>query len=132
MKDRFFSLNKDFVGFIASMACAIHCSLLPLALTFGALSGLAWMERPWVEAVFIILSIIIATWSLADGYFNKHKNFKAIAIVIVGFSLIIMSRFVEGNWEAILTTLGGIGIAVAHYVNWTLLKTFKTNKLALQ
>ena len=127
MEERFFSFNKDFVGFLASLTCAVHCSLLPIALTFGALSGLAWMERPWVEAVFIILSIIIATWSLADGYFNKHKNFKAIGIVIVGFGFIILSRFVEGNWEAILTTLGGIGIAVAHYVNWSLLKTCRTS-----
>lgn len=125
--DHFISLNKDFFGFMASMACAIHCALLPFILTIGALSSLAWLEHPMIEAGFILLSLILAGWSIVIGYLRHHKNYTALITVLVGFALIIASRFFEGSMEAILTTLGGLTIAAAHIINWRLLRQHKTD-----
>ncbi|MDZ4682781.1 MAG: MerC domain-containing protein [Saprospiraceae bacterium] len=120
MKSRFVSLNADFAGFMASMICAVHCAALPFVLTIGALSNLAWLEHGLFEVIFITLSIIIASWSLVRSYFQRHHSLRAIFIAAAGFSVIIASRFVEGDWEHWLTMIGGIIIATGHIVNWRL------------
>ncbi|NUO00323.1 MAG: MerC domain-containing protein [Saprospiraceae bacterium] len=125
MKTKFLSFNADFAGFVASMLCAIHCAALPFVLTVGALSNLAWLEHGLVEVIFITLSIIIASWSLIRSYFFHHRSMRAVYIAIAGFSVIIASRFVEGDWEHWLTMAGGIIIAIAHTVNWRLLSECK-------
>lgn len=122
MENRFFGFNWDFFGFMASLACALHCASVPLLLTFGALGGLAWLEHPMVEGAFIVLSLLLASWSLINGYFNQHRNVSALLTVVLGFVLIIASRFTEGSAEVILTVFGGLTIALAHYINWKLLK----------
>ncbi len=120
MKSKFISTNLDFLGFSASMLCAVHCMALPVLLAIGALSGLAWLEHPMVETVFIGLSFLIATWSLTRGYLSQHRHFTAIRMVVIGFVLLLLSRFVENEWEAILAGLGGVTIASAHWLNWRL------------
>jgi hypothetical protein len=122
MKQKFFSPNLDFFGFSASMLCAVHCMALPLVMMFGALSGLAWLENPWIEAIFIGLSFVIATWSLTRSYLLHHHHFTAIRMVAIGFVFLLISRFVEHNWEPILAAVGGITIAGAHWKNWKLQK----------
>lgn len=119
MKQKFFSLNLDFLGFSASMVCALHCMALPLVMTFSALSGLAWLENPWIEAIFIGLSFGIASWSLTRSY-RLHQQMAAIRIVVIGFVFIIVSRFADHGWEPILAAVGGMTIAGAHWKNWRL------------
>ncbi len=122
MQDKFFGFNWDFLGFMASLACALHCSMLPLLLAAGALGGLAWLEHPIVEAFFIAVSLIVASWSLINSYVHRHRNLTALVTVVLGFVLIIAGRFVEGGAEMLLTTLGGITIAMAHVINWRLVR----------
>ena len=124
MRNNFLGFNLDFLGFSASMLCAVHCSILPILLTIGAFSGLAWMQEPVVEFVFIGLSIVFASWSLVTSYLKHHNQFSPIVVVFTGFLLIILSRFVEGAGEAIFTSVGGFTIAVAHVINWRLLRKF--------
>ncbi len=122
MEKKFFGFNWDFFGFMASLACALHCATVPLLLTIGTLGGLAWLEHPVVEGAFIALSLLLASWSLIGSYFNQHRNLSALVTVVLGFVLIIASRFAEGNAEVLLTVLGGLTIALAHYINWKLLR----------
>ena len=125
-KSSFFSLNLDFVGFTASMLCAVHCAAVPLLLTFGALSGLAWLETPWIEMSFIGVSLVVASWSLLRSYLIHHQKFTAISVVLLGFLLIVTSRFAAEGWEPALTVLGGVAIAVAHIINWRMCKQCQT------
>ncbi len=122
MRKSFFGLNWDFVGFMASLTCALHCAIVPIILTMGALGGATWLEHPFLEGSFIALSLMLASWSLIGSYINNHRNFSALATVLAGFILIIASRFVEGSAEILLTVSGGLIIATAHYINWRLLK----------
>jgi hypothetical protein len=126
MENKFFGLNWDFFGFIASIACALHCATVPILLTIGALGGLAWLEHPLVEGFFIVLSLLLASWSLIGSYINQHRNPSALVTVVLGFLLIITSRFIEGSAEAVLMVIGGLTIALAHYINWKLLKVCRS------
>ncbi|MBR9920220.1 MAG: MerC domain-containing protein [Bacteroidetes bacterium] len=117
---KFTSWNLDFVGFFASALCAIHCLALPFILTLGMLSGLEWLAHGVVEFVFIIISLVVATWSLGRSK-PEHNSWRPIQIALVGFVFLIISRFVPGEGEHILTAIGGIFIASAHWVNWRIL-----------
>ncbi len=120
MEKKFFSLHLDFVGFWASALCAVHCLAVPVVVAMGAGNGLAWLSDPWLEFGFIGAAIAIAGWSLARSYFQHHRKFTAISVVAGGFLLLLLSRFVEHEWEPTLAVLGGIVIAAAHVVNWRL------------
>ncbi len=125
MKNNFIKPHLDFVGFSASMLCAIHCAALPIGMTAGAVGGMAWLENPLFEGAFIIASIGIAGWSLSRSYWLHHHQWTALKIVAVGFLLLLAGRFIENAWEIVLTVAGGITIATAHWVNWRLSKNCK-------
>lgn len=118
----FWTLNKDFLGFMASMLCAVHCAALPLILTFSAFSGLAFLGNHLIEFIFLIISAIIAIWSFIPSY-RKHYNKKPLKIAVVGFLFLIGSRFLpHGFMEHFITAIGGFTVAVAHYLNWKSIK----------
>lgn len=118
------NINLDFLGFSASMLCAIHCAVLPFVMTIGMLSGLSWLNEPWVEISFICISIVLAALSLYPTYKKKHENVKPIQIALVGFLLLFISRIAgHGSmYEVIPIVIGGILIAISHVINWQLLK----------
>lgn len=124
MREKFFSLHLDFMGFWASALCALHCMAVPLVVTFGAVSGLAWLSHPWLEMGFIITSIVAASWSLGRSYIYYHRRWGAIVVVMAGFVLLILSRFAEHSWEPLLAVLGGASIAGAHVFNWRLSRRY--------
>src|SRR3981081_4033056 len=41
----------DRAGMSASLACAVHCALLPLALAALPALGLVWLDSPWAGLV---------------------------------------------------------------------------------
>lgn len=122
MMSRFFSkVHPDSVGFAASMACAVHCGMLPFILTFSALSGWRWLAEPWIEIGFIILSFVIALIAIGRN-FGRHKHILlAIKVITAGFAVILLSRFMEhGTAEHMVTAAGGVLIAIGHVLNWRL------------
>lgn len=127
MKNKFFSFHLDFLGFSASVLCAVHCMAIPVVMAVGAFSGLAWISNPWMEAGFIGLSFGIASWSLLQSYFQHHRQYLPLRIVAVGFALLLLSRFTGQAWEPFLAALGGIAVAGAHWANWRLCSICKTS-----
>jgi len=120
MKDQNLTNKLDFIGIAASLLCAVHCLALPFLLTVGVLSGLLWLGSALVEWTFISLSIMIAGFSLLWSFLRQHRRTEPLWLAGIGCMLLIMSRLVEGADEHLLTGLGGILIAVAHFVNWRL------------
>lgn len=118
---RFTSLNLDFFGFFASALCAVHCLALPFVLTLGMLSGLEWLVHGVVEMVFIGLSLVIATWSLSRSI-PRHQSRKPLRIALLGFALLLISRFIPGEALHLVTGIAGFIIAYSHWVNWKLLR----------
>jgi len=54
-----FKINWDALGISASLACAIHCALLPLFLTSLPLFGINIIHNYWFEASMILLAMAI-------------------------------------------------------------------------
>lgn len=117
-------LNLDFLGMSASLLCAVHCSVLPLLLTVGLVGGFSWLEHPAVEVTFIICSLMLAWLSLLPGWRRGHGRIEPILIMLVGFGLIVLAHVLHEQYEGLLMTLGGLAIAIAHFLNWRLSKKF--------
>ncbi|WP_162419295.1 MerC domain-containing protein [Cyclobacterium roseum] len=109
----------DFVGFSASMLCAIHCIAVPFLVTLAPLAGLHFLHDPWIEYTIILLGFFIAAISLVHGYRRHHQKGQALCLVVAGFLLIGSGHLFHSQWgELLLTGLGGITVAIAHLVNW--------------
>ena len=72
MKNQFVGLHPDFMGFSASLLCAVHCAALPFLLTLAPLAGLQFLRNPWVEYALILISFGIACYALIPGY-RRHQ-----------------------------------------------------------
>ncbi|HAA11802.1 MAG TPA: MerC domain-containing protein [Cytophagales bacterium] len=119
MKNKFIGLHLDFIGFSASMLCAIHCAAVPFLLTLAPLAGLQFLENPWIEYSIILLSLFIASNALIHGYRKHHKKSLPLMIALAGFLLIGAGHgLATESQEIFLTSVGGVSIAIAHLINW--------------
>jgi len=118
------NLNLDWIGFSASILCALHCAVLPLLLSLAPLAGLQWLAQPWIEYTVIIFSFFIASVSLVNGYQKYHQKKTALVMVIIGFLFIITGHALHiEEFEASFTVTGALLVAVAHIFNWKQVKT---------
>ena len=117
MYRRLTQIQLDRLGVMASLLCAVHCSVIPLALAYGALGGLYWMTNPVVEVVFIVSALIFAFFS-ASRSLHKHAHARhAMVFMILGFAMIIGSHYLFHAYEMLFATIGGISIASGHFIN---------------
>lgn len=112
--------NLDRIGMTASTFCAIHCAVIPFAISVLPLWGLSFLAEEWMEIGMILLSLFIGIWSFGLSWL-KHRRIAALLIFVCGFSLILLAHMFEhGSTAHLLLPLGGLTIASAHYVNWKL------------
>ena len=58
----------DRAGMTASLACAMHCALLPIALAALPALGLAWLDSPWVDWGMVAVALAMALRAHRGGY----------------------------------------------------------------
>ncbi|TFF36335.1 MerC domain-containing protein [Mucilaginibacter psychrotolerans] len=109
----------DNIGMTASTLCAIHCAAVPVFFSSLPLVGMGFLANPWVEWGMIILALIIGVSSIGGSFFNAHRRVLPLALLIIGFATIILGHIFTKGWlEAVIVPIGGITIAVAHFVNY--------------
>ena len=119
MKSLTKSGRLDQFGMTASIACAVHCAVLPLVITSLPLIGMEFLANVWVEITMILLALVIGAWSMTTSYL-QHKNIVPIMVLLTGFFFIATGHFLWHELEAVMIPLGGFTIAAAHYINWKL------------
>lgn len=125
-------LELDKVGAFASIACAIHCAVIPIAISLSAAGVISFMDSEPIEWGFVLLAGVVGTVSAWRGY-RKHGN-KTVAVVLgaaaLGLVLATISRHGNGAHNpshllAWIFPLIGVTIAVAHIVNLRLCRACK-------
>lgn len=117
-------VSWDLVGISTSTLCAIHCLVLPFLVMIGSISGFGVVHNHRLENVILAVSAVIGLSSLIPSYLNHHRKLSPLYVLLVGFVLVLFSRFnVNTHAETILTTFGASAIAIAHLINWRLCKT---------
>lgn len=127
MKNSFVTLHTDFVGFCSSVLCAIHCALTPVLISLLPLAGLQFLANPMIEYSLILISVLIASFALFRGFTGYHRDPLPFVIVGYGFLLITLGRFALADWQEIFfSSIGALSVAIAHVVNWSLIKRHLT------
>ncbi len=123
MKRYFNQELVDTTGACLSVACAIHCLAMPLLVAVLPLIGLGFFATERAEVVLISGAIALAIGSLAWGV-RHHRSWRALLVLIVALAFIATARTaVEGTFEVVFYSIGGVLLASAHLVNRHLCKT---------
>lgn len=112
-------MSLDTLGIGASLACAVHCALLPLLITILPLLGSHILENEKLEYGLLSFSFLIGCWSLGRGYFRHHRRIVPLLIFAAGFALLLGGHFgmAGGYWEPVVIFIGAAGITGAHILN---------------
>ena len=110
-------INWDAVGISASLACAIHCALLPLFFTSLPLFGINIIENKLFEAFMILLAFGIGVFALYHGYRKHHHRRLPMIVLFAGFLFLTLKEFISGIglWLLIPAVLL---IVSAHLLNY--------------
>ena len=108
--------NWDAIGIGASLACAIHCALLPLFFSSLPLLGINILHNAQFELGMILLSFMIGAYSLYHGYKKHHHSYRPMVLFTIGI-LIMLSRMLFRSIEIWLLFPAAFLIIFAHINN---------------
>jgi MerC mercury resistance protein len=117
-------INWDGLGIATSLACAIHCLVLPLMLTSLPLFGVNIIHNGFFEWGMILLAFCVGVYALVHGYKTHHKNLLPIILFCVGFILLVTKQFFL-SVEMYFLIPAVAFIISAHVTNYNLCKKSK-------
>lgn len=85
-------INWDALGIGASLACAIHCALLPLFMSSLPLFGINIIDNIAFEVGMIVLAFFIGAWSFYHGFKKHHHSPLPFLIFLAGFSFLVLKQ----------------------------------------
>ena len=110
-------INWDVLGVAASLACAIHCALLPLLFTSLPIFGINVIENTVFEIIMVVLAFAIGICSLYHGWKKHHHNSVPIIVFLLGFIFLVLKLFFV-EYENWLLVPAVTGIILAHIMNF--------------
>jgi hypothetical protein len=110
-------INWDALGIGASLACAIHCALLPLFLSSLPLFGINILHHTGFEVGMIALALAIGTFSLWHGYRKHHHSGVPLGLFYLGFVFLVLKQFII-HYATWLLLPAVILIVAAHVLNY--------------
>ena len=78
---------SDWMGVVASIACAIHCAAMPFVAMFLPMLGLSFLLDDSFHQVMVIVCSALAIAAFIPG-FRRHGHVLPICVGIIGLSLI--------------------------------------------
>ncbi|RYY44067.1 MAG: MerC domain-containing protein [Chitinophagaceae bacterium] len=117
-------INWDGLGIITSVACAIHCAILPLLVSSLPLFGINIIHNSLFEWSMIGLAFIVGLYSLLHGYRKHHQKSLPLWLFGIGFLFLITKQFFHEHetWFLIPAVLF---IIAAHWRNYLLCNRVK-------
>lgn len=111
----------DRFGATGSLICAVHCALLPALLAVAPALGLSFWLSDGVEASIVIFVTVLGLFSLIWGYL-RHRAMMALLLLVPGL-LLLWAGLLHPELHhsqvphAVVMTLGGVLVGLAHVVN---------------
>jgi MerC mercury resistance protein len=112
-------INWDALGITTSVACAIHCAVLPLVLTSLPILGVDIIQNPVFEYTMIVLAFLVGLYALSHGFRKYHHRVLPLAIFTIGI-LFLVAKQVWHTLHIWLLIPAVIAIITAHYLNYRL------------
>jgi len=112
-----FRINWDALGITASIACAIHCAILPLLLGSLPVFGIEIIENVTLEYTMILIAFLIGMYSLWHG-FKKHHHSYLPAIIFTTGIILLIAKQVWHHYQFWILPFAVLAIVSAHVVNY--------------
>jgi hypothetical protein len=110
-------INWDLLGIFTSVACAIHCALLPLLLSSLPLFGINIINNATFEWLMIAIAFMVGCYALMHGYKRHHKSSRPLLIFTAGFIFLVLKQ-VFYNHEFLFLAMAVPFILYAHFLNF--------------
>lgn len=117
-----FKINYDTLGIAASVACAIHCAVLPLLMTSLPILGINIINNFWFEILMILFAMGIGIYSLTHGFKKHHHQLLPILIFSTGIVLLLMKQ-VFHQYQLWFLIPAVLLIVSAHFINYRKCRT---------
>ena len=114
-------INWDALGIATSIACAIHCALLPILLTSLSIFGIELIDNRLFEMGMIILAFAIGSYAFYHGWKHHHKSILPFLIFCLGIGC-LFAKQVWHQWQLWFLVPAVLLIVTAHYINFKLSK----------
>jgi hypothetical protein len=111
-------INFDALGIITSIACAIHCAVLPLLLSSLPLFGINIINNNLFETGMILLALAIGIFSLWNGVHRHHRRLLPVVLFVLGISLLFAKQYFHHRFLLWLLVPAVILIISAHLLNY--------------
>jgi hypothetical protein len=111
--------NWDMVGIATSLACAIHCALLPVMMGSLPLFGTDIVHNVFFEWGMIALAFFVGIYALVHGYIKHHRKPVPLLLFAAGFMFLLLKQFFH-YYEYWLLAPAVALIISAHYYNYRL------------
>ena len=118
-------INWDGLGIFTSVLCAIHCAVLPLAVSFLPLLGLGFIRHPLFEYGMIGLAFAIGTGALWHG-FTRHHHRLTPWLLFVGGMMLLIAKEIWWRYELVFLPFAVALIISAHVVNYRFSRPART------
>jgi MerC mercury resistance protein len=112
-----FKINWDALGITTSIACAIHCAILPLLMSSLPLFGINIIDNETFEFAMIFIAFAIGIYSLYHGYKKHHHNWLPIIIFLIGM-LFLVAKQIFHSIHLWLLAPAVFAIIFAHFLNF--------------
>ncbi len=114
-----FKINWDAFGIATSVACAIHCAVLPLILSSLPLFGINIIENQGFEFLMIALAFVVGVYALYHGHKKHHHSYYPMVLFAAGISLLFIKSMLHSH--SLMLLLPAVSLVVsAHYLNYKL------------
>lgn len=115
----FLKINWDALGVGASLACAIHCAVLPLLFTTVPLFGINIVHNPVFEWFMIAVALLIGIQALWHGFMRHHHSKWPVVLLVSGFIFLVSKEWLPQVHTLLVVVAVGF-IIWAHYLNYRL------------
>jgi hypothetical protein len=112
-----FKINWDALGIAASVACAIHCAILPLITISLPLFGIEIIDNAGFEYFMIGLAFCIGSYSFYHGYKKHHHSLQPFLIFLTGIMLLVAKQ-IWHSWQLLFLIPAVVLIVAAHLINY--------------
>ncbi len=110
-------INWDFLGIATSVACAIHCAVLPVLISALPVFGINIIHNSFFEWGMIVLAFVVGCYSLLHGYIKHHKNYIPVIIFSFGVIFLVLKQFFI-SYEYLFLSFAVFFIILSHIINY--------------
>ncbi|MEP7252503.1 MAG: MerC domain-containing protein [Ginsengibacter sp.] len=120
-------INWDFFGMLTSIACAVHCAILPLVISSLPVLGVNIINNSPFEWLMIGIAFVVGSVAVLHGYRSHHKSFVPFYLFCVGFIFLLVKQFFH-SMELVFLLPAVFFILFAHVLNYKYCRQAKQSK----